>query len=361
MIDVESMFNIFAENIEVKDNEDALPLNVAKGAIEFDNVCFAYDTKTDAEGNKSKQRLLKNVSFSVPAGSSLAIVGPSGSGKSTIARLLYRFYDLQEGCIRIDGQDISQVTQKSLRTAISIVPQDTVLFNDTIGYNIGYGAVAHGEIASQEQIEEVARAASLHDFIAGREEKYEARVGERGLRLSGGEKQRVGIARAILKRPSIFVFDEATSSLDTHTEREIQKSLEAASRGYTSITIAHRLSTIMGADMIMVLKAGEIVERGTHDGLLAAEGEYARMWRSQQQAMEIEARIKAMKEQAEGLKEFVDAMSPRDANQDESQSPRRSSRSSSSSSGGENLRSLPNVQVAAQRVIKEVQNSSSKS
>jgi ATP-binding cassette subfamily B protein len=228
------------------------------------------------------------VSFAVPAGRTVAIVGPSGAGKSTVSRLLFRFYDVTGGRILIDGQDIRGVEQASLRAAIGIVPQDTVLFNDTIGYNIAYGRPG----ASQDEIVEAARLARIHDFITGLPEGYETQVGERGLKLSGGEKQRVAIARTLLKGPAIFLFDEATSSLDSKTERQIQTSLREVSRDRTTLIIAHRLSTVVDADEILVLEAGRIVERGRHDALLDLNCRYAEMWR-RQQAGEGETRAKA--------------------------------------------------------------------
>jgi ABC-type transport system involved in Fe-S cluster assembly fused permease/ATPase subunit len=242
--------------------------------VVFDNVDFAYD---------ERRAILKGVSFTVPPGKTVAIVGPSGAGKSTISRLLFRFYDVTGGSVRIDGQDIRDVEQLSLREAIGIVPQDTVLFNDTIYYNIAYGRTD----ATKQEVEEAARMARIHDFVSDLPDGYEAMVGERGLKLSGGEKQRVAIARTILKQPSILLFDEATSALDTHTEREIQESLREVSRDRTTLIIAHRLSTVVHADEIVVLDQGRIVERGTHSGLLETEGRYAKMWRQQQQgAME---------------------------------------------------------------------------
>ncbi|MEL0022187.1 MAG: ATP-binding cassette domain-containing protein, partial [Rickettsiales bacterium] len=242
--------------------------------VELDKDEFAYD---------ERRAILKGVSFTVPPGKTVAIVGPSGAGKSTISRLLFRFYDVTGGSVRIDGQDIRDVEQLSLREAIGIVPQDTVLFNDTIYYNIAYGRTD----ATKQEVEGAARMARIHDFVSDLPDGYEAMVGERGLKLSGGEKQRVAIARTILKQPSILLFDEATSALDTHTEREIQESLREVSRDRTTLIIAHRLSTVVHADEIVVLDQGRIVERGTHSGLLEAEGRYAKMWRQQQQgAME---------------------------------------------------------------------------
>ena len=247
------------------------PLRVGKGEIRFEDVSFGYDVR---------RPILKDVSFTVPAGAKLAIVGPSGAGKSTISRLLFRFYDVGGGRILIDGEDIRDVTQKSLRAAIGIVPQDTVLFNDTVAYNIAYGRPA----ASVKEIEEAARLAHIHDFVSALPDGYETKVGERGLKLSGGEKQRVAIARTILKDPPILLFDEATSALDSHTEREIQDNLAEVARNHTTLVIAHRLSTIIDADEIIVLEDGRIVERGRHETLLAREGSYAAMWRRQQEA-----------------------------------------------------------------------------
>ena len=239
---------------------------------------FAYDPE---------RRILKGISFDVPAGKTVAVVGPSGAGKSTISRLLFRFYDLSGGRILIDGQDIAKVTQKSLRQAIGMVPQDTVLFNDTIRYNIRYGRWE----ASNEEVEEAARLAQIDGFIRLSPKGYETEVGERGLKLSGGEKQRVAIARTILKSPPILVLDEATSALDSHTEKEIQDALERVSTGRTTLVIAHRLSTIVGADEIIVLDQGEIVERGSHHALLAKDGLYASMWNRQREAEEAREKL----------------------------------------------------------------------
>ena len=293
LIDIETMFRLFNEEIEIKDDPEAVDFRPMQGEIVFDNVSFGYD---------ANYPLLQNISFRIKPGQRVAIVGPSGAGKSTIARLLYRFYEPHSGIITIDGQRIDKLTQFSLRSRIAIVPQDTVLFNDTIGYNIGYGAVASGQTATIEQIDEAAEAASLSKFIGSKKERYDIKVGERGLRLSGGEKQRVGIARALLKAPLIFVFDEATSALDTLTERDIQQSIEHVSQGYTSITIAHRLSTIMDSDVIFVLKKGEIVEKGTHSELLAINCEYAAMWRRQEEAQSINDQITRLQGKAEEMK-----------------------------------------------------------
>ncbi len=274
LTDMEDMFSLLVVPEEIADKPDAKPLAAGDGEVVFDNVDFAYD---------ERRAILKGVSFTVPPGKTVAIVGPSGAGKSTISRLLFRFYDVTGGSVRIDGQDIRDVEQLSLREAIGIVPQDTVLFNDTIYYNIAYGRTD----ATKQEVEEAARMARIHDFVSDLPDGYEAMVGERGLKLSGGEKQRVAIARTILKQPSILLFDEATSALDTHTEREIQESLREVSRDRTTLIIAHRLSTVVHADEIVVLDQGRIVERGTHSGLLEAEGRYAKMWRQQQQgAME---------------------------------------------------------------------------
>ncbi len=271
IIDIERMFNILSRDPEIADKPDAKPLNIANGAIRFENVSFAYD---------KERPILKGLSFEVPAGKTVAVVGPSGAGKSTLSRLLYRFYDIAGGRITIDGQDIRDVTQASLRAAIGMVPQDTVLFNDTIRYNIRYGRWD----ASDAEVEEAARLAQIDGFIRMAPKGYETEVGERGLKLSGGEKQRVAIARTILKSPPILLLDEATSALDSHTEREIQDALERVSRGRTTLVIAHRLSTIVGADEIIVIERGELVERGTHNELLAKGGLYASMWNRQREA-----------------------------------------------------------------------------
>jgi ABC-type transport system involved in Fe-S cluster assembly fused permease/ATPase subunit len=276
--DIEIMFSILARPPEIENAPDAVPLQVTSGNIRFENVGFAYE---------AERPILKGISFEVPAGKTVAVVGPSGAGKSTISRLLYRFYDLSGGRISIDGQDIAKVTQASLREAIGMVPQDTVLFNDTIRYNIRYGRWE----ASDAEVEEAARLAQIDGFIRLSPKGYETEVGERGLKLSGGEKQRVAIARTILKGPPILMLDEATSALDSHTEKEIQDALERVSRGRTTLVIAHRLSTIVGADEIIVLDQGEIVERGTHMALLAKGGLYASMWNRQREAEEARERL----------------------------------------------------------------------
>ena len=273
IIDMEKMFRLLEVDREVADRPGAPALKVAGGRIEFRKVGFGYDPD---------RRILDEVSFTVEPGHTVAIVGPSGAGKSTISRLLFRFYDVGEGAILIDGQDIREVTQASLRAAIGIVPQDTVLFNDTIYYNVAYGRPA----ASRAEVEEAARLAQIQRFIESLPAGYETMVGERGLKLSGGEKQRVAIARTLLKRPSIFLFDEATSALDTHTEKEIQASLLEVSQSRTTLVIAHRLSTVIDADQILVLDGGRVVERGRHGELLAMAGLYASMWRRQQEAAE---------------------------------------------------------------------------
>ena len=271
LTDIERMFGLLKENREVADAPGALELPTQRMMdIRFSSVDFAYE---------SNRQILRNISIYIPAGHTVAVVGPSGAGKSTLSRLLYRFYDVTGGSIQIGGHDLRQVTQHSLRAAIGIVPQDTVLFNDSILYNIRYGRPE----ASLDEVIAAAHAASLQDFIESLPDKYETRVGERGLKLSGGEKQRVAIARALLKDPSVLIFDEATSALDSHTERAIQKQLELAAIGRTTLVIAHRLSTIMGADQILVIDDGQILESGTHIELLLKNGKYAQMWRLQQQ------------------------------------------------------------------------------
>jgi ABC-type transport system involved in Fe-S cluster assembly fused permease/ATPase subunit len=278
IIDIEKMFGVLNRNPEVKDIPGAKPLLVTSGAVRFDDVRFAYDPE---------RPILKGLSFDVPAGKTVAIVGPSGAGKSTISRLLFRLYDVSGGTISIDGQNIRNVTQASLRQSIGMVPQDTVLFNDTIRYNIRYGRWD----ATDEEVEEAARMAQIDPFIRMSPKGYETEVGERGLKLSGGEKQRVAIARTVLKAPPILLLDEATSALDSHTEQEIQDALEKVSQGRTSLVIAHRLSTIVGADEIIVLDQGRIAERGTHGQLLAAGGLYASMWNRQREAQEARERL----------------------------------------------------------------------
>jgi len=285
VIDIEMMFSILGRKPEIVDRSDAPAIKVGPGTIRFENVAFAYEPS---------RPILKGISFEVPAGRTVAVVGPSGAGKSTISRLLYRFYDLSAGRITIDGQDISTVTQQSVRQIIGIVPQDTVLFNDTIRYNIRYGRWD----ASDAEVEEAARLAQIDGFIRRSPMGYETEVGERGLKLSGGEKQRVAIARTILKAPPILILDEATSALDSHTEKEIQDALERVARNRTALVIAHRLSTIVGADEIIVLDAGEIVERGSHAQLLARGGLYASMWNRQREAEEAREKLALAEEQA---------------------------------------------------------------
>ncbi len=276
LTDLENIHGLFALQPEIADRPDARPIAVAGGNVRFDDVVFDYDPR---------RPILKGVSFEIPAGHKLAVVGPSGSGKSTLVRLLFRFYEAGGGAIAIDGQDIRDVTQSSLRGAIGVVPQDTVLFNDTVAANIAYGRPG----ASQEEVEAAARVAQIHDFISSLPEGYATTVGERGLKLSGGEKQRVAIARVMLKNPPVLVLDEATSALDSRTEQALQEALERISAGRTTLVIAHRLSTVIDAEEIVVLEQGRVVERGTHLELLARRGLYAEMWRRQQETPEAAA------------------------------------------------------------------------
>ncbi|WP_182417202.1 ABC transporter ATP-binding protein/permease [Bartonella sp. HY038] len=283
LTDIEQMFDLLDVPQEITDKADAKPLKVEGGTIRFDEVKFAYD---------EDRAILKGISFEVPSGKTVAIVGPSGAGKSTISRLLFRFYDVQSGSVTIDGQDVRNVTQQSLRHAIGMVPQDTVLFNDTIAYNIRYGRPD----ASFEEVRRAAELAQISDFIENLPQGYNAMVGERGLKLSGGEKQRIAIARTILKAPPILILDEATSALDTATEQDIQQALELVSKNRTTLVIAHRLSTIINADEILVLKSGKIVERGRHQELLDENGLYASMWKRQREATEVEQKLREMRE-----------------------------------------------------------------
>ena len=278
LIDVEGMFGILRQNAEIADRPGAPEFRPGKGDIVFENVSFAYD---------AKRPILKDISLHVPAGKTVAIVGPSGAGKSTISRLLFRFYDITAGRILIDGQNIADVTQASLRKAIGMVPQDTVLFNDTIRYNIRYGRPD----ATDAEVEEAAKMAQIHKFVLSLPQGYNAMVGERGLKLSGGEKQRVSIARSILKGPPILVLDEATSALDSLTEQDIQNELRRISKNRTTLVIAHRLSTVVEADEIIVLEKGRISERGTHKVLLKKKGLYADMWNRQQEADEARRKL----------------------------------------------------------------------
>jgi len=284
LTDIEQMFDLLEVDAEIEDKPGATELVVGSGAIAFKDVHFAYDPA---------RPILKGISFEVPAGHTVAVVGPSGAGKSTISRLLYRFYDVQKGEITIDGQNVRDVTQKSLRSAIGMVPQDTVLFNDTIAYNIRYGRPS----ATEAEVLQAAEIAQIAGFIQTLPEGYKSMVGERGLKLSGGEKQRVAIARTILKSPPILILDEATSALDTHTEQEIQTALDVVSKNRTTLVIAHRLSTVVNADEIIVLKEGGIAERGKHSDLLAQGGLYAQMWSRQREATEAEERLKKAREE----------------------------------------------------------------
>jgi ABC-type transport system involved in Fe-S cluster assembly fused permease/ATPase subunit len=295
IVDIEAMFGILAQHAEIRDAPDARPLQVTKGAVRFEDVHFNYDPE---------RKILRGVSFDAPAGHTVAIVGPSGAGKSTISRLLFRFYEPTSGRITIDGQDISRVTQTSLRAAIGMVPQDTVLFNDTIAYNIGYGR----DGADRRQVSEAAASAQIDAFIRTLPQGYEAQVGERGLKLSGGEKQRVAIARTILKGPPILILDEATSALDSFTEREIQAALERVSKGRTTLIIAHRLSTVVHADEILVLDKGVIAERGRHDELLAKGGLYAALWSRQREVDAAEETLRRAGEIA--AREEEEALAP---------------------------------------------------
>ena len=279
LMDMEAMFRLLRQPQEVQDKPGARPLIVTGGEIKFDNVVFGYDPE---------RVVLKGISFTVPAGKTVAVVGPSGAGKSTISRILYRFYDIQDGAVTIDGQDIRDISQESLRAVIGIVPQDTVLFNDTVKYNIAYGRIGAGDA----EIREAARLAQIDKFIDLLPQGYDSMVGERGLKLSGGEKQRVAIARTILKNPPILLLDEATSALDTGTEREIQSALNKVSEGRTSLVIAHRLSTVVDADEILVLDHGKIIERGRHSQLLAQGGHYAAMWNKQREAAAAREKLK---------------------------------------------------------------------
>jgi ABC-type transport system involved in Fe-S cluster assembly fused permease/ATPase subunit len=292
LVDMERMFGLLDERPDIADKPDAKPLVINGGELVFDNVHFAY----------GERPILKGISFTVQPGKRVAIVGPSGSGKTTISRLLFRFYDPVAGAVRLDGQDVRDVTQASVRAAIGVVPQDTVMFNSTIGYNIGYGR----DGASPDEIAAAAKLASIDGFIANLPDGYDTMVGERGLKLSGGEKQRVAIARAILKKPSIFLFDEATSALDSRTEKEIQRALDTVSKSQTTLVIAHRLSTIVSADEIIVLSDGVIVERGSHRHLLSQKGLYAQMWNRQSSGFHDDADLPAKIDYAKDSLTVVD-------------------------------------------------------
>ncbi len=283
LVDMDKMFELVYIHSSVADKPTSQPLQVSSGRVEFRNVSFSYN---------SDRQILHNISFVIGEGQTVAVVGPSGSGKSTLARLLFRFYDVTDGKILIDDQEIREVTQKSLRASIGVVPQDTVLFNDTIGYNILYGQPG----ASQDEVREAAKMASIDHFISSLPQGYQTEVGERGLKLSGGEKQRVAIARTILKQPKVLIFDEATSALDSHKEKEIQVALREISKQRSTLVIAHRLSTIVHADQILVLKDGHLVERGRHQDLLAEKGEYASLWQRQQEAQEYQEKLKELSE-----------------------------------------------------------------
>ncbi len=295
--DLEDMFELLMVDQEITDKPDAEPLNVNSGVVRFENVSFHYDPE---------RKILEDISFEVPAGKTVAIVGPSGAGKSTISRLMFRFYDVTGGRITIDGQDLRDVQQRSLRNAVGMVPQDTVLFNESIAYNVRYGRPG----ASETEIEAATEMAQIGDFIRSLPDGFKTEVGERGLKLSGGEKQRVAIARTLLKAPPILILDEATSALDTQTEREIQAALDEVSRDRTTVVIAHRLSTVVAADEILVLRQGKIVERGKHKALLRKKGLYAEMWNRQREASEAEERLRAARE--DDTLGFVTRKAPQD-------------------------------------------------